>query len=133
MDFPKGENARFINLKCCLPKGMPTMVIHNSNPKKRWVSAIQKPPNMSQMIFIMVDRQPVLEEVSVILIPKGARPTKANLKHCKPKGMPTIVRHSIIPPKMYSKKMNKPPKIIQMILPNKFMRCFSNIDKQKCV
>jgi len=73
------------------------------------------------MMFMTVERQPVLEEVSVILIPKGARPTKANLKHCRPKGMPTMVRHKINPPIRYSKKIKIPPKIIQRILPIKFM------------
>jgi hypothetical protein len=76
------------------------------------------------MIFITVDKQPVLEEVSVILTPKGARPTKANLKHCIPNGIPTMVRHRIRPPIIYSKKINIPPKMIQMILPIKFMLRF---------
>jgi hypothetical protein len=100
------------------------MVMQNKIPKKRWVRAIQKPPNINQMIFITVDKQPVLEDVSVILTPKGARPTKANLKHCIPNGIPTIVRHRIRPPIIYSKKINIPPKMIQMILPIKFMLCF---------
>lgn len=29
----------------------------------------------------MVDKQPIFEEVSVILTPNGAKPTMANLKH----------------------------------------------------
>jgi hypothetical protein len=121
MDFPKGEKARFINLKCCLPKGIPMMVMQNSSPKSKWVKAIHRPPNTSQMMFITVDRQPVFEEVSVILTPKGASPTIANLKHWMPKGMPTMVRHRIKPPMIYSKKMNKPPNMIQMMLPKKFI------------
>lgn len=59
------------------------------------------PPKINQMIFIIVDKQPVLEEVSVILTPNGASPTTANLKHCNPKGIPTIVKHNTIPPKIY--------------------------------
>jgi len=97
------------------------MVIQSNIPKKRWVSTIQIPPNISQMMFIIVERQPVLEAVSVILTPKGARPTMANLKHWSPNGMPTMVRHKIRPPKIYWKKMNIPPKMIQMMLPNKFI------------
>lgn len=124
MDFPNGENARFINLKCCLPKGIPIMVIQNSNPKMRCVRAIQIPPKSSQIMFMMVDKQPVFDAVSVIFTPNGAKPTNANLKHCRPKGMPTIVRHNISPPIMYSKKINMPPKMIQIILPNKFIRFF---------
>jgi len=60
---------------------MPTTVIQSSMPNKRCVSAIQIPPQNNQRIFIIVDRQPVFEEVSVILTPKGARATKANLMH----------------------------------------------------
>jgi hypothetical protein len=124
MDFPKGEKARFINLKCCLPKGIPIMVMQNSSPKSKCVNAIQRPPNTSQMMFMTVERQPVFEEVSVILTPKGASPTTANLKHCIPNGMPTMVRHKIKPPMIYSKKMNKPPNIIQIMLPKKFILLF---------
>lgn len=119
--MPNGEKARFINLKCCLPKGIPTIVRHNKIPKNKCVNAIQKPPQNNQRIFIMVDRQPVLEEVSVILTPKGARPTKANLIHWRPKGIPIMVRHKIKPPIRYSKKIKIPPKTIQIILPIKFI------------
>ena len=59
---------------------MPTMVMQSKNPKNKWVNAIQIPPQHIQMMFIMVERHPVLEELSVILTPKGARPTIANLK-----------------------------------------------------
>lgn len=70
---------------------------------------------------MMVDRQPTLDEVSVILTPNGAKPTIANLKHCMPNGMPTMVKHKTNPPKIYWKKINMPPKIIQMILPIKLI------------
>ncbi|MNI86893.1 hypothetical protein D3C73_1440300 [compost metagenome] len=60
---------------------MPTMVMQSKMPKNKWVNAIQKPPQKIQIRFMMVERQPVLDEVSVILTPKGARPTMANLKH----------------------------------------------------
>lgn len=97
------------------------MLMQSKIPKNKWVSTIQNPPNINHMMFIIRERHPVLEEVSVILTPKGASPTIANLKHCMPNGIPIMVRHSIKPPKIYPKKMNIPPKMIQMILPNKFM------------
>jgi hypothetical protein len=100
------------------------MVMQSRIPKNKWVRAIQKPPQKIQIRFMMVERQPVFDEVSVILTPKGARPTMANLKHCIPKGIPTMVRQRIRPPIMYSKKIKIPPKIIQMILPKKFMLFF---------
>ena len=62
---------------------------------------MEMPPKINQIIFIIVDKQPVFEEVSVNFTPNGARPTIANLKHCKPKGIPTIVKHNTIPPNIY--------------------------------
>ena len=76
------------------------------------------------MIFIMVDRQPTLEEVSVILTPKGAKPTIANLKHWIPKGIPTMVRQSTNPPKIYCRNINIPPNTIQIIFPIKLIVAF---------
>lgn len=121
IDFPKGVKARFINLKCWRPNGIPTMVMQSRIPKNKWVKAIQKPPQQIQIKFMMVERQPVFDEVSVILTPNGARPTMANLKHWIPKGIPTMVRQRIKPPIMYSKKIKMPPKMIQMMLPKKFI------------
>jgi hypothetical protein len=124
IDFPKGVKAKFINLKCWRPKGIPIMVIQSRMPKNKCVNAIQKPPQQIQIRFITVERQPVLDEVSVILTPNGARPTMANLKHWIPKGIPTMVRQRINPPIIYSKKIKMPPKIIQIILPKKFIVFF---------
>ena len=101
------------------------MVMQSNMPKNKWVKAIQKPPQKIQIRFMMVERQPVFDEVSVILTPKGARPTMANLKHWIPKGIPTMVRQRINPPIIYSKKIKIPPKIIQIILPKKFIVFFS--------
>ena len=100
------------------------MVMQNNRPRTKWVSTIQNPPKINQMMFMIVERQPILELVSVILIPKGAKPTTANLKHCMPKGIPTIVRQSTNPPKIYWKKIKIPPKITQMILPIRFVSLF---------
>jgi hypothetical protein len=100
------------------------MVMQKRRPRKKCVNAIQNPPKTIQMMFMIVERHPVLEEVSVIFTPKGARPTMANLKHWSPKGMPTIVRHKIRPPIIYSKKINIPPKMIQIRLPSKFILYF---------
>jgi hypothetical protein len=128
MDFPNGVNARFINLKCCIPNGIPTIVIQKSKPKIRCVSEIQTPPHTSHRIFMIVDRQPVFEDVSVIFTPKGASATNAHLKHCSPNGIPTMVRHKIKPPIRYSRNTNIPPKIIQMMLPIRFIIKFFDLD-----
>ena len=44
MSFPKGDNAKAANLKCCKPKGIPMIVIHNIAPKTKWDRQIQMPP-----------------------------------------------------------------------------------------
>lgn len=80
---------------------MPTIVMQNKRPNIKWVKTIDRPPKINQMIFITVDKQPTLEEVSLILTPNGAKPTIANLKHWMPNGMPTMVRHKINPPNKY--------------------------------
>ena len=77
------------------------MVMQKSKPNSRCVSTIQIPPNTSHITFITVDKQPIFDDVSVILTPNGAKPTIANLKHWIPKGMPTMVRHNTSPPKIY--------------------------------
>ena len=33
--FPKGATDNAISLKCCKPKGIPIMVIHNNMPKNK--------------------------------------------------------------------------------------------------
>lgn len=77
------------------------MVMQNSNPKTKWVNTMEMPPKINQMIFMIVDVQPVLDDVSVIFTPNGANPTIANLKHCRPNGIPIMVKQITIPPKIY--------------------------------
>jgi hypothetical protein len=54
----KGAKASSINLKCCLPHGIPMMVMDNRIPKNKWVKAIQIPPVTNHTKFITVQRQP---------------------------------------------------------------------------
>ncbi len=51
--------------------------------------------------------------------PKGARLASPSLIDWRPKGMPTMVRQRMIPPMMYPRAVTNPPKINQMMLPNK--------------
>ena len=32
ISLPKGMSAKMANLKCCIPKGIPTMVMQNNKP-----------------------------------------------------------------------------------------------------
>ena len=54
MSFPKGDNAKAANLKCCKPKGIPMIVIHNIAPKTKWDRQIQMPPKNIHRIFINI-------------------------------------------------------------------------------
>ena len=103
--LPNGVKANAISLKCCLPKGIPIMVMQNSKPKKRCVSATHTPPQTIQRIFKSVYRHPVLADVWVMAVPKGVREAMASLNSWTPKGIPIIVRQSTSPPMRYSKKM----------------------------
>lgn len=63
ISLPKGVRAREASFKCCRAKGMPMMVMAKRSPKITWVRAIHIPPIRSQIMFIIVERQPVDEEV----------------------------------------------------------------------
>lgn len=49
--LPKGHNTSPAILKHCRPQGMPSTVIHNNTPEKKYPSAANKPPKMSQSRF----------------------------------------------------------------------------------
>ena len=102
---------------------MPIIVMQNSNPKTRCVSAIQMPPQNIQIILKTVVRQPPVMPGGRFSIfkPKGASDATPILKHCNPNGIPIIVIHSSNPLITYSKKIMKPPKIIQRRFPIKFL------------
>ena len=57
--FPNGVSPICANLKCCMPNGIPIIVMHKNIPKTRWVSAIHIPPNKIQIIFMITDKQPL--------------------------------------------------------------------------
>ena len=123
--FPKGVKHIDISLKCCLPKGIPMMVMQSSRPNIRWVRAIHRPPHSIHRILSRVVKQPVFcplaLALSTIFNPKGAKVAMPILMHCIPKGIPTMVQHSISPPRIYSKAAMKPPKISQIKFPIRFM------------
>ena len=50
----KGDNAKDANLKCCNPKGIPIMVMHNIAPKTKCDRQIQMPPRNIHRIFINI-------------------------------------------------------------------------------
>ena len=90
-------------------------------PQNKWFTAVQIPPQSSQIILANSEKQPeVLSRVTTFL-PKGNMTIAASLKHCSPKGIPTIVKQRISPPIAYPRAANSPPKMSQIRLPNKFI------------
>lgn len=121
MSLPNGTNARRANLKCCIPKGIPIIVMHKSNPKNRCVSAIQRPPIKNQIIFIVIDKQPPALSLSLIVVPNGHNITTANFNVCSPKGIPIMVINNPMLLTTYSMHVAKPPNSSQMMFPSNFM------------
>lgn len=115
--LPKGVNANPANLKCCVAKGIPIIVMARSRPTTTWLRAIQMPPISSQIMFIMVFKQPLPVGVVSIFFPKGQSATKDSLKIWMPKGIPIMVRHITKPLTRYSKKIKMPPNRSQIIFP----------------
>ena len=103
---------------------MPMMVMHNKNPKKICDTAAHKPPVKIQIILPIICKQPPLLFAYTTLLPNGHKINVANLKHCKPNGIPMIVKHKINPPHKYAKAEINPPKTNQIILPIKFILLF---------
>jgi hypothetical protein len=54
MSLPNGLRAIAVSLKCCIPKGIPIIVIHSKTPKNACEMAIHRPPVRSQMIFMII-------------------------------------------------------------------------------
>src|SRR5690349_9571917 len=73
------------------------------------------------MILQRNDKQPVPPSLGTICLPKGHSTTAANLKHCKPQGIPMMEMHNTNPPIMYPMAAARPPNSSQMILPSKLM------------
>lgn len=119
--LPKGVRQSPINLKCCLPNGMPIIVIQSKTPKTRCVKAIHMPPQKIHSIFIHVLKQPAPLFPSLICRPKGIKVAMPILMHWSPNGIPIIVQHSSMPPIMYPRKTIKPPKINHIRFPSRFM------------
>ncbi len=58
---PNGNNESFAILKCCIPNGIPTMVMQQTRPKTRWVNAISHQPKIAQRMLNASVRQPSVD------------------------------------------------------------------------
>ena len=79
--LPKGINVSSTSFKCCLPKGMPMMVIKSSTAKTKCIQAVYKPPVTIQIILNKRERQPPEEDAVTTFFPNGNNVNKPILKH----------------------------------------------------
>jgi hypothetical protein len=93
---------------------MPITVQHKIIPFTAAHTASGTPLKINHNIFATSDGAPPPYRTS---FPNGANAREANLKHCRPMGMPIIVMLHSIPAKHHANACQKPPHIIQMILP----------------
>lgn len=112
---PNGISANFANLKCCMPNGIPMMVIQNMTPKSKWNNISTNPPSKIQItLSINLPTPPPY----ITSLPKGQRANPASLKACRPMGMPMIVIQQITPAISQLTAMHKPPNMSQIRFPS---------------
>ena len=112
---PNGIKDNFAILKNCFPKGIPIIVIQHIKPATAFSTAIGIPDTISQIIFAIKLTAPPPYTTS---FPNGKNAKPANLKHCKPIGIPIMEMHHRQPAKTHDNPLNNPPHINQSIFPN---------------
>ena len=117
MIFPKGASDRPAILKCCLPNGMPIIVMHSSNPKMIWQPHAHRPPNISHSMFSGMYMHPLGYCASRTSEPKGQRHSNPILNVCIAIGMPIIVHANARLPVKYPTAASRPPNIHHSMFP----------------
>lgn len=118
---PKGIRASLAILKCCMPKGIPIIEIQSNNPKSKCATHVGNPPNTNQMIFMGMDKQPMLLADSLTVDPNGHRHKSPSFIVCTPKGIPMIVIIKAMEPAKYPMAHSRPPKINHIKFPKNFI------------
>jgi hypothetical protein len=116
---PNGVNNSLAILKCCLPKGMPTIVQHKIIPIVISIIANGKPVIQIQNRFNK--KFPVPPTGLKTYFPNGDRQSVPILKHCFPSGIPIIVIVQNIPAKYQNNPMTPPPERNHIMLLIKHM------------
>ena len=109
---PNGIRDSFAILKNCFPNRIPTIVMHHRRPKIRFPSAISHPKNRSHIRLTKNENIPFPYTIS---LPDGQNAREANLKHCSPTVIPTIVIHQTHPAKTQESPLINPPNKNQRI------------------
>ena len=114
---PKGRIASMASLKCCRPKGIPIIVMQKMAPITRWARHSSHPKSRIQRMLPIKPQAP--KSPTTTSLPNGQRTKPANLKHCRPKGIPIIVRQTNSPAIAQNMASRIPPSNSHMILPIK--------------
>lgn len=98
------------------------IVMHRIHPQTTSAIAIGIPVKSSQNIFAI---RLIAPPPYVTSLPNGKNASPANLKHCKPIGIPMIVIHHPIPAITHESPAAKPPNINHKIFPSIPISLFS--------
>lgn len=90
------------------------MVMHKMQPHNRECNAIGRPKKTAQIRF---NKKLPSPPPYVTSFPNGKRARPANLKHCIPTGIPTMVMHQMHPASRYPSALTRPPQSIHIIFP----------------
>lgn len=126
---PNGVSDTLASLKCCLPNGIPIIVMHSITPRNTWVNAIHISPITIHNIFMNSVKHPSDDSVCTVSFPNGEIAIADSLNTCIPNGIPMIVQHKRSPASKYSMAINIPPNINQIKFPAKFIIIVSKIKK----
>ena len=96
--------------------------MHKIHPQTTSAIAIGIPVKSSQNIFAI---RLIAPPPYVTSLPNGKNASPANLKHCKPIGIPMIVMHHQIPAITHESPAAKPPNINHKIFPSIPISLFS--------
>ena len=113
-DAPKGIKDSLAILKHCFPIGMPRIVMHQRQPRMQYPIAISRPKKIIQIRLTRKEKPPPPYTTS---FPNGKKARLANLKHCRPTGMPMIVMHQRQPASTQARPPINPPNRNQRIFP----------------
>ena len=97
------------------------IVQHKITPTIAFPTAIGIPDTISQIIFASRLTAPPPYMTS---FPNGQKDSPANLKHCRPIGIPMIVMHHKQPAAIHASPLRNPPQINHNIFPRNLIICF---------
>ena len=89
--------------------------MHQIHPIRKLTRAIHQPLIRNQITFTRNETAPPPYSIR---LPNGQNEIAANLKHCKPYGIPTTLIHHNTPDRTHAIPLMKPPNRNQQILPN---------------